>query len=118
MKIKIFSVAVLLALGVTVIFSAFKPMKSTAVDRAWFECIDPSHPELASSYQYLDGQSPSCEGSTDVCAVFADIANPSAPDANKVPVELSVNGNGQSLEDLSNDSQDFTEPTSNVIMFD
>jgi hypothetical protein len=62
----------------------------------------------------LAGQSPTCSGSDDVCAIYADVQNNALPDASKRPVQTAASGSGYSLEDLSNESDEFSMNTDNV----
>ncbi|HEX7844216.1 MAG TPA: hypothetical protein VF476_00365 [Chitinophagaceae bacterium] len=113
MKKLFFIGALVLATGF-VLFSSFAEKKNKKFSRAWFHCIDTENPELAASYEYMDGQSPSCSGIEDVCAVYADVANPEAATSLQYPVELEIDGNGASLEELGEDSEGFTEETDDV----
>ncbi|HVT83989.1 MAG TPA: hypothetical protein VHD35_02245 [Chitinophagaceae bacterium] len=97
--------------------SAFKKQKPTPI-KAWFECIDPSHPADDVSYDYLSGQSPSCNGSDQVCSVYADVANPNDPTAMWLPVQNTTGTSENSLEQLGDASDDFTSQTADVKLED
>ncbi|NCT73967.1 MAG: hypothetical protein GXC78_05510 [Chitinophagaceae bacterium] len=114
-------VGMILSIGAISTFSSFKkgnqpaPKDQKAVlVQAWFECIDPANPDNPESYRYLAGQSPTCSGSDDVCAIYADVQNNALPDASKRPVQTAASGSGYSLEDLSNESDEFSMNTDNV----
>ena len=116
MKKLFFVSALVLIAGIVTLttLSSFSNKKTLDPVKAWFECIDPAHPEDSVSYIYLSGQSPDCSGSDQVCAIYADVANSGDPSSAWKPVESATMTSENSLEQLATASYDFTFQTDDV----
>lgn len=98
-----FAALLVAAVGFTV--SAYTAPKAP-VTEGWFRLIDPSHPELASSYEYVGEMQP-CSGEETLCAIKGTI-NPATTDE---PYQSDVN-------DAKSASINFSVPVPGEVAFE
>ncbi|MCW3075121.1 MAG: hypothetical protein JWP69_2190 [Flaviaesturariibacter sp.] len=112
----------LLAILIVVAASAFthrEQPKATLTVQAWFEYDGVGDPADASSYTYTS-MDPGCDDATHLCSIQATI-DPATYDPNDLntakPLEQSSNSNDITLQNLAQESEDFTIPVEDRVEF-
>lgn len=102
----------MLALVVAVSMSAFTQLRTALTSQGWFIYDGSGDPNDPDSYTYSSSD-PGCSATTALCAVNADI-DPATMGGNPADQKPLASGGSQSLDVLSSQSQNFSQPTTDV----